>query len=46
MIRNNIRSLLLTGAFIVAPVSLGIAHPLDAAYASQPGVITVQGWPG
>ena len=46
MIRHNISSLLLAGAFIVAPMSLAIAHPLDAAYAPQPGVITVQGWPG
>ncbi len=46
MIRQNISSLLLAGAFIVAPVSLGIAHTLDPASAPQPGVITVQGWPG
>jgi hypothetical protein len=37
----NISSLLLAGAFIVAPMSLATAHPLDAAYAPQPGVITV-----
>ncbi len=46
MIRLNISSLLLAGAFVVAPLSLGIAHPLDTAYAPQPGVTTVQGWPG
>ena len=46
MIRHNISSLLLAGAFIVAPMSLVIAHPLDATYAPQAGVITVQGWPG
>jgi hypothetical protein len=46
MIPGNISSLLLAGAFIVAPLSLGIAHPLDAAHAPQAGIITVQGWPG
>ncbi len=43
MIRHNISSLLLAGAFIVAPVSLGIAGPVDAAYAPEASVITIQG---
>jgi hypothetical protein len=46
MIRRNISSLLLAGAFAVALPSLGIAHPFDTAYTPEAGVITVQGWPG
>ena len=46
MIRHNISSLLLASAFIVAPMSLAVAHPLDAAYAPEAGIITVQGWSG
>ena len=41
MLRHNIGSLLLAGTFIIAPMSLAIAHPLDAAYAPQAGIITV-----
>src|SRR5438034_11191283 len=45
--RHTISSLLLAGALIVvAPMSLAIAHPLDAAFAPEVGIITVQGWPG
>jgi hypothetical protein len=46
MIRHNVSSLLLAGAVILAPMSLGTAHPLDTAYAPEAGVITIQGWPG
>ena len=46
MIHHNIRRLLLAGAFMAAPLSLGIAHPADAPTAPGTGVITVQGWPG
>ena len=46
MIRRNIRSPLLAGALIIAPMSLAIAYPLDAAYTPQAEIMTVQGWPG
>jgi hypothetical protein len=46
MMRHNLSSLLLAGAFIVAPMSLAIAHPLNTSYAPEAGIITVQGWPG
>jgi hypothetical protein len=46
MFSNNIGSLLLAGTFIIAPIPLAIAHPLDVAYAPEAGIITVQGWPG
>ena len=46
MSRHNISSLLLAGALIfVAPMSLAIGHPLEAAYAPE-GIITVQDGPG
>jgi hypothetical protein len=45
MLRHNISSLLLAGTFIIAPMSLAVAHP-DAAHAPGAGIITVQGWPG
>jgi hypothetical protein len=46
MIRRNISSSLLAVAVAVAPLSLGVAHQFDAAYAPAGGVITIQGWPG
>jgi|SRR5262249_12097258 len=46
MIRENISGLLLAGALAVTPISNVLAHPLGTALATEPNLITVQGWPG
>src|SRR5260370_33384670 len=46
MIRDNLRWLLLVGVLAVSSYSQATAHPLGAASAPEPSIITVQSWPG